>query len=41
MALTQKEEFASVIQNSGGSVASLNRAIEQKLAANETATPSQ
>jgi phospholipid transport system substrate-binding protein len=41
MALTQKEEFASVIQNSGGSVAGLNRAIEQKLAANETATPSQ
>jgi phospholipid transport system substrate-binding protein len=31
MALTQREEFASVIQRNGGSVASLNDALRQKL----------
>jgi phospholipid transport system substrate-binding protein len=35
MALTQREEFASVIQRNGGSVASLNDALRQKLQSNE------
>lgn len=37
MALTQRDEFASVIQRSGGTVASLNHALEQKLAGGDTA----
>ncbi len=32
MALTEREEFASIIQRNGGSVASLNQAMQQKLA---------
>jgi phospholipid transport system substrate-binding protein len=36
MALTQRDEFASVIQRSGGTVASLNHALEQKLADGDT-----
>jgi phospholipid transport system substrate-binding protein len=35
MALTQREEFASVIQRNGGSVASLNDALRQKLQAGD------
>jgi phospholipid transport system substrate-binding protein len=31
MAMTEREEFASIIQRSGGSVASLNQAMQQKL----------
>src|SRR5208282_3605951 len=34
MALTEREEFASIIQRNGGSVASLNQAMQQKLASN-------
>jgi phospholipid transport system substrate-binding protein len=32
MALTEREEFSAVIQRNGGSVASLNQALKQKLA---------
>ena len=32
MALTEREEFSAVIQRNGGSVASLNQALQQKLA---------
>jgi phospholipid transport system substrate-binding protein len=32
MALTERDEFSSVIQRSGGSVASLNQALQQRLA---------
>ncbi len=32
LALTEREEFASIIQRNGGSVASLNQAMQQKLA---------
>jgi phospholipid transport system substrate-binding protein len=41
MVLTQREEFSSVIQRSGGSLAGLNRELEQKLASgdNSLATP--
>ena len=35
MALTEREEFSSVIQRNGGSVASLNQAMQQKLATSE------
>ncbi len=35
MALAEREEFASIIQNNGGSVASINRVIEQKLTAGD------
>lgn len=38
MALTQRDEFASVIQRSGGTVASLNHALEQKLASGNALT---
>lgn len=41
MALTEKEEFASVIQNNGGTVANLNKALQQKLASNEATTKAQ
>lgn len=41
MALTEKEEFASVIQNNGGTVANLNKALQQKLASNEATTQAQ
>lgn len=34
MALTEKEEFASVIQRNGGTVANLNKALQDKLASN-------
>jgi len=34
MALTEREEFASIIQRNGGSVASLNQAMQQRLASN-------
>ena len=37
MALTQRDEFASVIQRNGGTVASLNHVLEQKLASTNTA----
>lgn len=37
MALTQRDEFASVIQRNGGTVASLNHMLEQKLASTNTA----
>lgn len=36
MALTQREEFASVIQRNGGSVAGLTKALKQKLASGAT-----
>lgn len=35
MALTQREEFSSVIQRNGGTVAGLNRELEQKLASGD------
>ncbi len=35
MALAEREEFASIIQNNGGSVASINRVIQQKLTAGD------
>jgi phospholipid transport system substrate-binding protein len=35
MALTEREEMASVIQHSGGTIAGLNRTLEQKLAMTE------
>ncbi len=31
MGITQRSEFASVIQKAGGSIASLNQALEKKL----------
>ncbi len=34
MALTERDEFSSIIQRNGGSVASLNQAMQQKLASN-------
>ncbi len=36
MLLTQREEFASVIQRNGGTVASLNKTLEQRLASGDT-----
>jgi phospholipid transport system substrate-binding protein len=41
MALTEKEEFASVIQRNGGTVANLNTALQQNLASNEALTKAQ
>lgn len=41
MALTQRDEFASVIQQNGGSVAGLNRALEQKLASGQPGASTQ
>lgn len=35
MALTEKEEFASVIQRNGGTVADLNKALQDKLASGD------
>ncbi len=37
MLLTQREEFAAVIQRNGGTVAGLNEALQQKLVRGETA----
>ncbi len=36
MLLTQREEFASVIQRSGGTIAALNKTLEQRLASGDT-----
>ena len=36
MILTQREEFSSVIQRSGGTVAALNKELQQKLAQGDT-----
>jgi phospholipid transport system substrate-binding protein len=36
MALAQREEFASVIQRNGGTVAGLNQSLEQRLAGGDT-----
>jgi phospholipid transport system substrate-binding protein len=36
MALTQREEFASVIQRNGGTVAGLTQALEQRIASGDT-----
>jgi phospholipid transport system substrate-binding protein len=36
MVLTQREEFSSVIQRSGGTVAGLNKELQQKLASGDT-----
>jgi phospholipid transport system substrate-binding protein len=36
MALTQREEFASVIQRNGGTVAGLTKALEQRIASGDT-----
>jgi phospholipid transport system substrate-binding protein len=36
MVLTQREEFSSVIQKSGGTVAGLNKELQQKLASGDT-----
>ena len=36
MLLTQREEFASVIQRSGGTVAGLNKTLEERLASGDT-----
>jgi phospholipid transport system substrate-binding protein len=36
MMLTQREEFASVIQRSGGTVSGLTQAIEQKIRGGES-----
>jgi phospholipid transport system substrate-binding protein len=36
MLLTQREEFGSVIQRSGGDIAGLNKTLEQKLASGDT-----
>lgn len=41
MALTQRDEIASVADRSGGSVEGLNQALQQKVAATTTAQPSQ
>jgi len=35
MALTEREEFAAIIQRNGGSVASINQAMQQKLTAGD------
>jgi phospholipid transport system substrate-binding protein len=39
MLVTQREEFASVVQNYGGTLAGLTRALEQKVAGGGTASP--
>jgi phospholipid transport system substrate-binding protein len=39
MAVTQRDEFASVIQQNGGTVAGLNKALEQKLASDRPDAP--
>ncbi len=36
MALTQKQEFASVIERNGGTVAALNKALDEKLASSDS-----
>jgi phospholipid transport system substrate-binding protein len=36
LALTEKEEFAAVIQRNGGTVANLNKALQDKLASNDS-----
>ena len=41
MALTEKEEFSSVIQRNGGTVANLNNALQQNLASNDVPTKAQ
>jgi len=39
MALTERDEFASAIQQQGGTVAALNKALEQKLASDQGGEP--
>jgi hypothetical protein len=37
MVLTQKQEFAAVIERSGGGVTALNKAIQDKISSTKTA----